>query len=994
MKSKIRSYNSSIAGLCLNMPFDNSTFSTFIAAFIGMALRRLALPIIGLMACSFCLAGVNLGLSSGSATPGTTISLDIALTAALSDPPASVEWTINYSTSDFSSVNVQLGPSGISANKSVSCTNTPGTKTCVLYGFNSTPLSNGVVATVGLTVSSSTTSSSSLVQLSQGSAADAVGISLTTSTVGSTIGINPPALNGLFCNPISLASQASAVCSVALTAAARSGGALISLASSAAALNVPSSVTIPQGSSSTTFSVTAGVVTTLTPVTVTATFAGVSETSLLSINPPIPTLSGISITPSSIASGQSGAGTVSLTSPAGAGGALVSLVSSNPSAASVPPTVTVAAGAISASFSVNAATVTASTSLVLTASYGGASTTASVTINPPAPDFTLSASPSSRTVLQGGSTTYSVIISPMGGFTGQVSLSMNGLPTGANGSFTPNPATASSTLSVTTNLSTPAGTYTFTITGVSGTLTRTTTLSLTAASNPPSGAAAFVKTDSTTGGSWKGVYGADGYNIVNDTASYPAYVSAAASGNSSYTWVNSTTDTRALQKASSTTGRIAACWYSFGAFNIDLQFNDSKTHQVALYLLDWDNYNGRSERVDILDSNNNLLDSRSASGFVGGQYLVWNLSGHVVVRITNTNGASNGALSGLLFGPGGAIPPTNAAAFVKTDSTTGGSWKGVYGADGYNIVNDTASYPAYVSAAASGNSSYTWVNSTTDTRALQKASSTTGRIAACWYSFGALNIDLQFNDSNAHQVALYLLDWDNYNGRSERVDILDSNGNLLDSRSAANFVGGQYLVWNLSGHVIVRITNTNGASNGVLSGLLFGPASAIPPANAAAFVKTDSTTGGSWKGVYGADGYNIVSDTASYPAYVSAAASGNSSYTWVNSTTDTRALQKASSTTDRIAACWYSFGAFNIDLQFNDSNTHQVALYLLDWDNYNGRSERVDILDSNGNLLDSRSAASFVGGQYLVWNLSGHVIVRITNTNGASNGVLSGILFR
>ncbi len=292
---------------------------------------------------------------------------------------------------------------------------------------------------------------------------------------------------------------------------------------------------------------------------------------------------------------------------------------------------------------------------------------------------------------------------------------------------------------------------------------------------PPSGgSASFVKADTTTGGSWKGAYGADGYNIFNDTASYPGYVSVTPSGNASYIWSSSSSDGRALQKGSSTTDRIAACWW--GAFSIDLQFNDANTHQVALYLLDWDAYNGgRTERVDVLDSNNNVLDSRNVSGFVGGQYLVWNMSGHVIVRIVNLNGNSNAVVSGLLFGPGGGSPHAGTASFVRTDTTTGGSWKGVYGADGYNVINDTASYPAYVSATPSGNA-----------------------------------------------VALYLLDWDTYNGgRTERVDILDSNNNVLDSRNVSGFVNGQYLVWNLSGHLTVRITNTNGSSNAVLSGIMF-----------------------------------------------------------------------------------------------------------------------------------------------------------------------------
>jgi hypothetical protein len=334
-----------------------------------------------------------------------------------------------------------------------------------------------------------------------------------------------------------------------------------------------------------------------------------------------------------------------------------------------------------------------------------------------------------------------------------------------------------------------------------------------------------LKTDASTAGSWKGVYGADGYNIIDDKVSYPAYVSVTPSGNSDFTFASSTTDTRALQKATSTTDRIAACWYSFNSLSIDLRFNDTANHQVALYLLDWDGYaGGRSERIDVLDANNTVLDTRSVSSFSAGTYLVWNLSGHVVLQITNLNGNSNALVSGLLFGAGGTIapPPPGTAAFLKTDTTTAGSWKGVYGADGYNILNDTASYPAYVSASPSGNAVYTWASSTNATRAPQKAASATDRIASCWYSFGSLNIDLQFNDTSTHQLALYVLDWDVYGGgRTERVDIVDANNTVLDSRSVSGFANGEYLVWNVSGHVTIRITNTNANSNAVVSGIFF-----------------------------------------------------------------------------------------------------------------------------------------------------------------------------
>src|SRR5437660_6617099 len=97
---------------------------------------------------------------------------------------------------------------------------------------------------------------------------------------------------------------------------------------------------------------------------------------------------------------------------------------------------------------------------------------------PANPDFALSATPALQTVTQGGGTTYTVNISPSGGFTGAVSLSAAGLPTGASASFSPNPASASSTMTVGTGAATPPGSYTLTITGASGTLSHTASVSL------------------------------------------------------------------------------------------------------------------------------------------------------------------------------------------------------------------------------------------------------------------------------------------------------------------------------------------------------------------------------------------------------------------------------------------------------------------------------------------------------------------------------------
>jgi len=82
--------------------------------------------------------------------------------------------------------------------------------------------------------------------------------------------------------------------------------------------------------------------------------------------------------------------------------------------------------------------------------------------------------------------------------------------------------------------------------------------------------------------------------------------------------------------------------------SIDVNVVDGYTHQLTLYALDWDSQ-GRVERVDVLDASSNaVLDTRTISGFSNGQYLVWNVRGHVTLRITLTGGI-NAVMSGMFF---------------------------------------------------------------------------------------------------------------------------------------------------------------------------------------------------------------------------------------------------------------------------------------------------------------------------------------------------------
>lgn len=159
----------------------------------------------------------------------------------------------------------------------------------------------------------------------------------------------------------------------------------------------------------------------------------------------------------------------------------------------VTPTFTPNPATSSATLSLNtsATTPVGTYTLTITGVDGGLSHSTTVTLVVALPDFTLVASPSSSTVSPGGSANFTVVIAPIAGFGGQVTFGVTGLPANTtNNGFNPNPATSSSTLTVTTSSTTPPGTFPLTITGVSGVLSHSAQVSLTV--TPPG-----VKYDNT-----------------------------------------------------------------------------------------------------------------------------------------------------------------------------------------------------------------------------------------------------------------------------------------------------------------------------------------------------------------------------------------------------------------------------------------------------------------------------------------------------------------
>jgi hypothetical protein len=106
------------------------------------------------------------------------------------------------------------------------------------------------------------------------------------------------------------------------------------------------------------------------------------------------------------------------------------------------------------------------------------------------PNFSITASPASRTILLGTTTSYTSTVAGTSEFTDSVALSVSGLPTGVTASFSPASlvGSGSSTLNVVTSVTTAAGIYPLTITGTTGAITRTATISLVVSSSAGVGA--------------------------------------------------------------------------------------------------------------------------------------------------------------------------------------------------------------------------------------------------------------------------------------------------------------------------------------------------------------------------------------------------------------------------------------------------------------------------------------------------------------------------
>ena len=113
---------------------------------------------------------------------------------------------------------------------------------------------------------------------------------------------------------------------------------------------------------------------------------------------------------------------------------------------------------------------------------------AALTGAPQTSSFSLSASPSSVSVAQGGNGSTAITVTPSGGFNSSVALTASGQPTGVTIGFNPSAVSGgsgNSTMGISVASSTTPGTYPITVTGTSGSTVETTTVSLTVTGTTP-----------------------------------------------------------------------------------------------------------------------------------------------------------------------------------------------------------------------------------------------------------------------------------------------------------------------------------------------------------------------------------------------------------------------------------------------------------------------------------------------------------------------------
>ena len=206
--------------------------------------------------------------------------------------------------------------------------------------------------------------------------------SLNSGSASAQLTVLPPSIKSLSISPTTFNGGISVQAIAMLNGVAPANGASISLNSSSPAVQAPAAETVAAGSPSLVFQIPTSSVTANTPATVTATYNGQSVETQITLTPQGQP-SALSLSPSSVTGTAGTRGIVQVATTANTD--QIFSVSSNNPAATVPNTVVIPAGFVSAGFNINTSQVSAQTLVTISVSGGGVTRSATLTLNPPPP---------------------------------------------------------------------------------------------------------------------------------------------------------------------------------------------------------------------------------------------------------------------------------------------------------------------------------------------------------------------------------------------------------------------------------------------------------------------------------------------------------------------------------------------------------------------------------------------------------------------------------
>ncbi len=222
----------------------------------------------------------------GTAVAGGSGSLNISITSTSSSASTALEWTLSYSATDISNMNLTAGAALTSAGKSLSCASGTGEVRCIVWGLNTKAIPNGVLATATFAVSLHAPTSLAL-DLTGLTATSSAATPVAATASGATLTIKPPGhISQLSCSPAAISAAGKTTCTATLASAAVEAVSItLILGADSAKVTMPSSVTVPAGGTSVSWTVTAGTVAADSTAIIFANLNGDSESFSLPVLP-------------------------------------------------------------------------------------------------------------------------------------------------------------------------------------------------------------------------------------------------------------------------------------------------------------------------------------------------------------------------------------------------------------------------------------------------------------------------------------------------------------------------------------------------------------------------------------------------------------------------------------------------------------------------------------------------------------------------------------